>query len=188
MPRLTLVQPEGPGLIAQVKASVAAAARSNRRFVLYAESDKLMFFDRKLKRFLLEAPESDDVGVVISARNEESLATFPRTQRVTEAAINALTGDFVGLAGDYSYGPFLMNRRLAAHLDVLAPEIGWGWRHYLFAATARLGLRVAHVVDDLPCPEDQRVEDAQERAHRLKQLTQNVNGLLLGMTARLSGP
>ena len=188
VPHLTLVQTEGRGLVAQVKASVAAAAGSNRRFVLYAESDKLMFFDQKLGRFLLEAPETDDIGVVISARTDKSLATFPRTQRVTEAAINSLTGDFVGLAGDYSYGPFLLNRRLAAHLDALPPEIGWGWRHYLFAVTARLGLRVVHVLDDLPCPEDQRVDDEQERVHRLKQLTQNVNGLLLGMTARLSAP
>ena len=92
-----------------------------------------------------------------------------------------MTGDFVGQPGDYSYGPFLLNPRLAPYLNAVPGDIGWGWRHYLFALAARLGLRIAHIVDDLPCPDDQRVDDPAERGHRLKQLTQNVSGLLLGM-------
>jgi len=184
VPHLTFAEPEGRGLVAQVKATLAAAASLQREFILYTESDKLMFFEQKLETFLLNRPAADDVGVVISARNDESFATFPRTQRVTEAAINALTGDFVGRPGDYSYGPFLMNRRLAKFLDPVPADIGWGWRHYQFAVAARLGLQVVHVVDDLPCPQDQRADV--EREHRLKQLTQNVNGLLLGMEVPLN--
>ena len=185
VPNLTLVDPEGRGLIAQIKASLGAAAKAHPRFILYAESDKQMFFEQKLARFLAEATIADDVGVVISARNEASFETYPRTQRMTEAAINALTGDVVGTPGDYSYGPFLLNRKLAPYLDGVPADIGWGWRHYLFALAARLGLTVVHVVDDLPCPEDQRADDPAERGHRLKQLTQNVNGLLLGIDTPL---
>ena len=186
VPHLTFAEPQSRGLVAQVKSSIAAAARLQHQFILYTESDKLMFFERKLESFLLGAPAADDVGVVISARDDESFASFPRTQRVTETAINALTGDFVHHPGDYSYGPFLLNRRLAGYLDPLPAEIGWGWRHYLFAVAARLGLRVVHVIDDLPCPPEPRVDDAKERGHRLKQLTQNVSGLLLGMEVPLN--
>jgi hypothetical protein len=180
---LTLVDPQGRGLVAQIKASLRAAAETHARFILYSESDKRMFFEHKLARFVAEAPMTEGVGVVISGRSEASFATFPRTQRVTESAINTLTGDYVGHPGDYSYGPFVLNRTLAPYLDSVPADIGWGWRHYLFALAARLGLEVVHVVDDLPCPEDQRLDDPTERAHRLKQLTQNVNGLLLGMEA-----
>jgi hypothetical protein len=185
VPHLTVVQPEARGLIPQIKASLSAAANLGPRFILYAESDKLMFFEQKLGRFLREAPSADDVGVLLAARDEESFATFPRTQRITESAINTLTGDFVGTPGDYSYGPFLFHCSLAAHVNRLPADAGWGWRHYLFAVAARLGLRVTHVVDDLPCPEDQREEGAAERGHRLKQLTQNVSGLLLGIDSPL---
>jgi hypothetical protein len=184
VPHLTFAEPEGRGLVPQVKAALAAAARLQYEFILYTESDKQMFFEQKLERFLLNPPAADDVGVVIAARSDESFATFPRTQRVTESAINALTGDVVGHQGDYSYGPFLLNRRLAGYLDPLPADIGWGWRHYLFAVIARLGLRVVHVIDDLPCPQEQRADV--EREHRLKQLTQNVSGLLLGMELPLN--
>jgi hypothetical protein len=91
----------------------------------------------------------------------------------------------VGEHGDYSYGPFLMRTTLAPHVQTLPHDIGWGWRHYIFAVAHRRGLHLAHVVDDLPCPEDQRTEDEGERLHRLRQLGQNVNGLLLGLTVDL---
>jgi hypothetical protein len=185
LPQTTIVNPTERGLVPQVNASLGGTLRLLPRFILYAESDKQMFFEQKLARFLLEAPLGDDVGVVLAARSEASFQTFPPTQRVAETAINTLTGDTVGEPGDYSYGPFLLHRSLVPHMSRVKPEIGWGWRHYLFALAARIGLRVVHIVDELPCPEDQREEDDDERVHRLKQLAQNVNGLLLGMTAPL---
>ena len=185
VPRLTMTEPEARGLIPQIKASLSAAANLRPRFILYVESDKQMFFAQKLGRFLRDAPSAGDVGVVMAARDEDSFATFPRTQQIAESAINTLTGDFVGTPGDYSYGPFLLHPSLAEHVDRLPADVGWGWRHFLFAVAARRGLRVIHVVDDLPCPEDQREEDAAERSHRLKQLTQNVSGLLLGIDSPL---
>lgn len=185
LPQVRLVTPVERGLVPQIKASLEGAVAMRPRFILYAESDKHIFFERKIARFLLEAPLAEDVGIVLSARDEDSFATFPPTQRFTEGTINTLTGEVVGEPGDYSYGPFLMHRSLVSHLAHLPADTGWGWRHYVFALAARIGFRVVHVTDDLPCPDDQREEDETERVHRLRQLAQNVNGLLLGMTEPL---
>ena len=57
-------------------------------------------------------------------------------------------------------------------------NLGWGWRHAVFHAAHRGGLRVEHVIDDYPCPPDQRVEDDAERTHRLRQLSDNIRGLI----------
>ena len=57
----------------------------------------------------------------------------------------------------------------------------WGWRHFVFATAARAGYKIRHVVGDYPCPPDQREENDAERLHRLRQLQQNIQGLLLGM-------
>jgi hypothetical protein len=39
-------------------------------------------------------------------------------------------------------------------------------------------LRVVQLTDDYPCPPDQRHEDDRERTHRLRQLSQNILGLI----------
>ena len=54
----------------------------------------------------------------------------------------------------------------------------------MFAAAARAGYRIGHVVGDYPCPPDQREENDVERLHRVRQLQQNIHGLLLGMEER----
>ncbi|MBA2305767.1 MAG: hypothetical protein H0W08_24475 [Acidobacteria bacterium] len=69
------------------------------------------------------------------------------------------------------------------HIQRISPDLGWGWRPFLFAINLRLGRPIVHVVDDRRWPEDQRQENEPERLHRLRQLGQNVNGLLLGMTS-----
>jgi hypothetical protein len=71
-----------------------------------------------------------------------------------------------------------MNRTLLPALTGLPEGMGWGWRPYAFAQAARRGLRVLHLVDDHPCPTDQRAEDDDERTHRLRQLSQNILGLI----------
>ena len=174
-----MAAPAERGLVPQVKASLQAAAATGRPFLLYTESDKQQFFDQALEGFIARAPGGDDVGVVVACRSAETFATFPALQRFTESTINVLTSDATGVPADYSYGPFLMRRDLAEQLAHVPSSIGWGWRHYLFATAARLGLRVIIEVGDYPCPEDQRGEDTPERIHRMRQLSQNVEGLVL---------
>ena len=69
-------------------------------------------------------------------------------------------------------------------LDGLPARIGWGWRHYIFAAAAQLGFRIVAIAGDYPCPVDQRQEDVGERTHRMRQLSQNVDGLVLASTGQ----
>jgi hypothetical protein len=179
MPGTVMVAPTERGLVHQVQASVRAAADWQRPFILYTESDKQRFFEESLDAFVTDAPEDEDVGIVLAGRTEAAFATFPPLQRFCENTINVLTGEATGVVADYSYGPFLMRRELAERLAAVPARIGWGWRHYIFAAAVQLGWRIAAIPGDYPCPENQRQEDAGERIHRLRQLSQNVEGLVL---------
>jgi hypothetical protein len=185
IPSLTLVAPRTRGLVGQVKASIAAASSLETRFVLYTEPDKFEFFDEHLSAFVSDAPEDGDIGIVLAARSEASFKTFPASQRDAERCFNCLCagaiGDLSSGTIDYCYGPFVMNRVLAAHVDSARDDLGWGWRPFVFAEARRLGFRVVAVVRDLPCPPDQRLDDRGQRIHRMRQLRQNLDGLLLSV-------
>ncbi|MFL6278516.1 MAG: hypothetical protein ACJ731_00255 [Vicinamibacterales bacterium] len=178
LPGVSITVPNEQGLVAQVQASVALAATLERHFIFYVEPDKAFFFEHRLWDFLQLVPEQPAVGVVLASRSAESFRTFPPMQRYTEGVINYLCAQFLGLGGDYSYGPFLMNRALLAHVAALERRLGWGWRHAMFRAAHRDGLRLIHITGDYPCPLDQRGEDDAERMHRIRQLAQNISGLI----------
>jgi len=178
LPNLRVVVPESPGLVAQVERSLTAAAECDRPFVLYVEPDKLQFFQHGLHTFLLYAPVDAGVGIVIASRSPNSFDTFPPMQRYTEAVMNHLCAQTFGAHGDYSYGPFLIRRTLLSQLLPLPAHLGWGWRHFAFMRAHRLGLRLVHIVGDHPCPTGQQVEDHAERGHRIRQLSQNLLGLI----------
>jgi hypothetical protein len=167
-------------LVGQVQASLAAAAQTGADLILYTESDKELFFQAGLETFLQAADLGPDTGVVLAARSDESFATFPKLQRFTERTINELCAEATGVPGDYSFGPFIMNRQLASLAGGLRPEVGWGWRHFLFAAAPRRGYTVRLVSGHHPCPPDQMEE---ERIHRLRQLSQNIDGLVESLKA-----
>jgi hypothetical protein len=175
---VTLVPTEGRGLVAQVRAAVAAAASSATR-VFYTEPDKHDFFDRHLDGFLAAACASD-ASIVLAARSAAAFATFPAFQRYTESTFNRLCGEFAAAQADYLYGPFLMDATLAATLGSIDPALGWGWRPFLFARAHHQGHRIASVAGEFECPVEQR--DDPERVHRLRQLQQNVAGLVAGIT------
>jgi hypothetical protein len=177
-----VVAPLGPTLVGQVQASLSAALETGADFILYTESDKALFFRDGLEPFLDGAELGGRTGAVLAARTDDSFATFPPIQRLTERTINELCAELTGSRGDYSYGPFILNRVLVPHLADLAPDAGWGWRHFIFATAARLGYSVTHSVGDYPCPPDQRQEDRTESLHRMRQLEQNIRGLLLSET------
>ena len=182
LPSVQCVAPDRRGLIGQVSAAMRAAASSGAEYVLYTESDKQAFFEDRLHAFIQRA--TVDASVAIAGRSAESYATFPPLQRYTEGVINTLTGDVIGVAGDYSYGPFVVHRDLALLAHEAPDDLGWGWRHLLFASAHRRGRAVRVLVDDHPCPPDQREEDEGERLHRLTQLAQNVRGLALALGVR----
>jgi len=166
------------GLVPQVQASLDLAAAFATRFILYVEPDKGAFFEQGMGEFLREAPDADDVGVVLASRSERSFQTFPPMQRYAEGVINQLCAEVIGIRGDYSYGPFVMDRALVPHVSGLDSQLGWGWRHSTFVAAARRRQRLVHIVGDYECPLDQRDEDDDQRTHRMRQLSQNILGLI----------
>lgn len=172
----------GPGLLGQVKTSLAAAAATGARRILYTEPDKQPFFAGGVDAFIEHAIELADAGIVLAARTPESYATFPAIQQYTEGVLNTLCGSYTGAPGDYSYGPFVMDAELVPRVLAIGEDVGWGWRPFIFAVAARLGMAVRVVPGDYPCPPDQRNEDDAERLHRIRQLQQNLRGLVLSQT------
>jgi hypothetical protein len=49
----------------------------------------------------------------------------------------------------------------------------------------RAGYEIHLFEADLPCPADQREDDLAERIHRMRQLSQNLQGVMLGLQAPL---
>jgi hypothetical protein len=178
LPGFCVSVPDRPGLVNQVRQAFAAAARIGAPYVLYAESDKELFLRDRLRAFLGAVEAADDMGVVLAARSEMSFGTFPPMQRYVEGVVNHLCGERMRAPGDYCYGPFLMPCTLVPELDRVEDDLGWGWRPFVFMSARRRGLRVTHAVGDYPCPPDQREEGEAERIHRLRQLAQNVRGLI----------
>jgi hypothetical protein len=175
----TVVVPAGAeGLVPQIMAAFDAAAAFGPEMLLYSEPDKHAFFARAAARLLESSQRHRTPAMVLAARSDDSFATFPPMQRYTESIVNHLCAELVGVAGDYSYGPFLMPGRLLSRIRALPPNLGWGWRLAAFRAAAREGLPILHVPDDLPCPVDQRREDDADRVHRLRQLSENLLGLI----------
>jgi hypothetical protein len=177
IPQLTLAPPDHPGLVGQVKASVRSARQTSSSYILYLESDKELFVRGPLRQFLASAADEEGAGVILASRSPRSFATFPPFQRRAEAAFNAVASEVIGLGADYLYGPFLMEHALAAHVEGVAADLGWGWRPFLFATAGRLGRRVSAIEGDYFCPEDQATEGDEDRLHRLRQLRQNIDGL-----------
>ncbi len=105
-------------------------------------------------------------------------------QQLTESTFNRICRELIAVDADCLYGPFLFRRELAVEIANLDPELGWGWRPYLFARAFRQGQRIAAVVDDFFCPDDLRSEDERDKLHRVRQLNQNGAGILRGLNGR----
>lgn len=185
VPHFRVFESGAPGAWPQARTSIGAAADATAaRFILYTEPDKRDFFRDSLREFISEAPSGGDVGVVLASRSAESFATFPEFQRQTETAINRCCAEVLGVEADFTYGPFLLNRALVPHLGRAADSIGWGWRPYAFGTARARGYSVRHVEGRLPCPPEQREDGRAERLYRVKQLGQNIRGLLDSLDAR----
>ena len=141
------------------------------------EPDKESFFEERMRRFVERASDEVKAGVILASRSTGSFDGYPPMQRYAERVFNQLCANVTGNAGDYCYGPFLMHRTLLPHVAG-DPELGLGLAAFDVCAAARLKPRIAHVVDDHPCPADQRQEDDRDRRHRMRQLSKNIMGLL----------
>ena len=176
------------GVLPQLKQSLLAAQDSGADFILYTEPDKKLFFEGKLHGFISAAPSDESVGIVLASRSAGSFATFPAFQQYTESVINHLCAEIIGAQVDYTYGPFLFNRQLAGYLDLIADEVGWGWRPYLFGVARRAGYKIVSLVDDYPCLPEQQEDSRPERIYRMRQLSQSIEGLVLSTKVALAHP
>jgi hypothetical protein len=170
---------EGPGLVGQVRSSLTYARRWNTTRILYTEPDKHRWFVDHLPAFLGAAAGRPEASLVLASRTPGSFASYPRSQQYAETVVNELCGEATGLVTDYSYGPFMVKTRLLDALETVPLSLGWGWRPYLFVRVARSAGGLAHVDGDYDCPEEQRRDSAEERTHRLRQLAQNISGIVL---------
>ena len=172
------------GLWPQAKASIIEAANKSE-FVLYTEPDKLDFFSNHLPK-ILEQPLYQSIGVMLASRSSLGFSTFPPFQQMTENMINQCCKEVMGKNVDYCYGPFLFNSKIMSYMNLVNENCGWGWRPFLFTIAHRLGFTLESYQNDFRCPPDQRVDNEAERIYRMKQLTQNINGLIEAIAVDLT--
>ncbi len=177
-----LVKTRAKGVWAQVKNSLSEAYHSGSPFILYTEPDKHDFFEKGLPRMLNEVVVNEHSGIITASRSAVGFATFPAFQQMTENAINNCCGEIISSAIDYTYGPFILNKELVPYLELVQEDIGWGWRPYTFNIAHRLGYKVKAFTDDFSCPSTQQKDNQAERIYRMRQLSQNIQGLVLSTT------
>jgi hypothetical protein len=178
-PNFVMLKAEEKGVFAQAKKSLSEAYKNGSSFILYTEPDKLDFFKNGLPRMLHEVTVDEHSGVITASRSKKGFATFPAFQQMTETTINNCCSEIIGNRVDYTYGPFILNRKLAPYLELIQEDIGWGWRPFVFNIAKRLGYTIKAFEDDFSCPPSQQQDNAKERIYRMKQLSQNINGLVL---------
>jgi hypothetical protein len=176
----TVLQPTGKGVWPQVKTSLQAAFDHGAKFIVYTEPDKRTFFKQGLPDLLKNLVMDAHTGVMIAVRSAAGFESYPQFQRMTETTINNCCSEVTQVNTDYTYGPFIMNRLVVPHLDTLPANIGWGWRPYAFVVAARLNYKVESFEGPFFCPPDQQQDDANERVYRMKQLSENIEAIVLG--------
>ena len=90
------------GAFLQIKTSFDRARQFATPYVLYTEPDKQFFFQQRLAEFIERASSHSTTGIIIPARTAESFASYPESQRFTEAFTNQLCSRIVGKDGDFS--------------------------------------------------------------------------------------
>jgi hypothetical protein len=78
-----------------------------------------------------------------------------------------------------------MNKKIANYLLQKEENTGWGWRPYAFVLAARLGCGLTTFEGDFLCPVDQRSDTAAEKLYRMRQLSQNIEGMVLAANVSL---
>jgi hypothetical protein len=183
-PHFQLLPDHIRGVHPQAKNSLNAAYRSKTAFIFYTEPDKGDFFHQLSSKIDQEIETDDRTGILLFSRSETAFATFPPFQQMTETTINNCCQELIGHAVDYTYGPFILKSELVPYLDPVREDLGWGWRPYIFGISHRLGFNTSSFTGPFSCPPDQREDNQKERIYRMRQLSQNIHGLVLStMTA-----
>ncbi|MCW3110598.1 MAG: hypothetical protein JWQ09_5104 [Segetibacter sp.] len=185
-PHFILSEAKARGVWVQAKNSLLEACQQNSKFIFYTEPDKGDFFRHSLTDMLDKVQIDDKSGIVMASRSAASFSTFPRFQQMTETTINNCCLEIIGNSFDYTYGPFLVNRELIPYLNLVKEDIGWGWRPYTFGIANRLGFRVESYVGDFYCPLQQQEDSSAERIYRMRQLSQNMQGIVLSTNVILN--
>lgn len=188
------VCPMAPGkkttLVRQIQAAVARAQSVDPQFLLYTEPDKQQFFRRGARRLADSVALGDpQAGLVIASRTSRAFKTFPSGQQAAETLMNRIASEALRIQADYTYGPMLINNRLARYVSLIPKNLSWGWRFYLMAIARQLRMPIEVFPVTTGCPRSQRGEDDRaSREYRLRQLVQNVTGLANGWTSLLDQP
>jgi hypothetical protein len=185
LPNMHVLDAPEKGLWAQAKHSLLAAKQHGSNFILYTEPDKLIFFRDHLQTLLQHFSFNESIGIHLAARTTSAFHTFPAFQQMTETTINNCCTEVTASKFDYTYGPFLLNKRLLDYIDVLPADIGWGWRPFMFCMARRSGLHVTETAGEFGCPTDQQQDDENEKIYRMKQLEQNIRGIVLATSTEL---
>jgi hypothetical protein len=172
------VRQGGQSLAQRVKWAIQRAFE-HHELVIYTEPDKKHFFQDGMARLIEQAESDRGPGVVLPARDRASFQTFPPAQRWTEQCFAELARKYLADLPDPLYGPFAMRREAVREFIQLAhDDLGWGWRIYVLARCALAGRGIRVEEGYFPCPAKQTEENGWgDRAYRLEQLAQNVNGL-----------
>ena len=185
-PNFKLADTTIAGVFAQARNSLNDAYNSGSPFILYTEPDKFDFFATSLNRCITEISVGTQTGIVNAARTEYAFQTFPAFQQMTETTINNCCAEVTGVSADFTYGPFLMNRDVVPQLRHITQDIGWGWRPYVFNIAKRMGLTICPYTGDFLCPSDQRKDNPAERIYRMRQLKENIDGIVLSARVNIS--
>jgi hypothetical protein len=173
------------GVWPQANASLTAAYEHGSDLILYTEPDKLEFFSTHLRSLISTIEITKRTGIVLLSRTPFAFNSFPAFQQMTETAINNCCAELLGNNTDYAYGPFILRREIIPVLSQLPENIGWGWRPFAFNLCKRLGYDLEFMKGDFFCPQDQTEDSCGERVHRMRQLKENIEGLVLSTTASL---
>jgi hypothetical protein len=185
IPHFRLSATRRKGVWAQAMNSMKEAGEAGTPFIVYTEPDKLNFFKDHLPAFLRKIEVDEQTGVYLVSRNAKGFKSFPAFQQMTETTINHCCAEIMGKAVDYTYGPFLLRRDLVPLLKLIQEDVGWGWRPFAFNMACRKGLTVNAYEATLLCPTDQKEDSSKERIYRMKQLEQNIRGLVLSTQVAL---
>jgi len=180
LPNAIVLTSSATGLMGQVQLSIATASELGTKSILYTDPDKKLFFQTQLDQFIAEAAGAESTGLFVAARTPDSFKTFPDYQVHAETVANELYADMFGQPGDYCYGPMLISRALVPCLKTIEGDIGWGWRFYLLGVAHKSGYQIALSAMELPCPPELGDRGSEwDRAYRIRQLLENLQGLLL---------
>ena len=128
-----------------------------------------------LEEFVLNETQ----GIVVAARSAPGFRSFPAFQQMTETTINNCCAEVTGVTIDYTYGPFIMNSLLVPSLADLKNSIGWGWRPFAFVMAHRMNYGLKAFAGEYFCPVEQREDNALERIYRMRQLSENIEAIVL---------